>query len=159
MALYKKYILLLYLSISKIVTPNYTSFLPLPAEFAKRPIYYVYASQLNGFSCGYNVLYNACCLEHAKLRYNKFWDKELFKRTVQKYLVSKKAKPHQASMSTWLHELARHIGLENFNYLILENNKVRPLGEFGVTVEYIIGTPKHMLKEMVAKAWKKKNNY
>lgn len=155
MKLSKKW--LLYLSIvSTELLANYSSFLPLPSEFAKRPIYYVYAHQLDDFSCGYNVLFNACCLEHNKVRYNKFSSKELFKKTIRNYLVTKKAKPHNASTSYWLHELAPRVLLKNFNYLILEKQKVRPLCASGIQVEYTIGTPKNVIEKMVAQAWEKK---
>jgi len=57
-----------------------------------------------------------------------------------------------------LYELATGLGLENFNYLIMEKQKVKPLFNKGITVEYILGTPKPVIEKMLADAWGKREN-
>jgi hypothetical protein len=125
----------------------------LPPSLSNKPIYHVYAPQLNGFSCGYNALFNICKLEN-----NQYSNLTNFSALINDYLAKYNQRhpvKNTVSSSTdaMLYGIARrrmkldNVYCLNFN----ENNELRvafckPLN---VTVTCAAGTPRDVVKEML----------
>jgi hypothetical protein len=90
----------------------------VPSCISGKAVFYAYTKQLNAFSCGYNVLFNAvnfeqlCGFSHNAHRY------DVFSRKVLPYINSKGRDPKQTSYNTDTEYLARTIlNLKHFYHL------------------------------------------
>lgn len=102
--------------------------LPLPASLSGLPIYYEEVDQIDGMSCGYNALYNACRLETQLGKANPASDLDYFTTLCLPYLNGIKADPENFSDNEMLENLACLLKLQNFRYLHLYKDHVIPAG-------------------------------
>ncbi len=103
-------------------------FLELPRSFETKAIYHKKAYQLDEFSCGYNVLFNACNLERTCNLANRFSEYALFKKTCTSYILKNKLKPKDAVYNNQLSLLAEdYLGMQQLCVLGFEGNQICPL--------------------------------
>ncbi len=127
--------------------------IPLPPSLQNKPIYHVYAPQLNGYSCGYNALFNICRLEAN--RYSNFSE---FSLLINDFLAKYNQRhsplgPLDGSSYPMMYAIARRrMKLNNVYHLSFnENNELRIAFCKGlnVRVAYAAGTPQHVVNEML----------
>lgn len=96
--------------------------LPLPQSLAAKPITYELVKQIDGFSCGYNVLFNACNLETRFGKFNCHSNLTNFSNCVVAHLSSKGIHPAATSSGVILEPLAVLLNLQNFTYLMFHKD-------------------------------------
>jgi hypothetical protein len=120
--------LLLLTLLPNIYTYPFDQLLPLPTSFSTMPVYYHKVQQLNNWSCGYNVLYNACKIEERYGHLNENATPSLFMKNCSVELRRRGIHDTRAALRTDIAEsLASQLGLENFHTLLIKYNKVTPL--------------------------------
>lgn len=82
-------------------------FLDLPRSLSSKAVYHKETYQLDDFSCGYNVLFNACNLEKVCSFPNKFYQYPLFEKTCKKYTALNKLQPKSSASNHDIDCLAR----------------------------------------------------
>ncbi len=101
--------------------------LPLPASLNNKPVYHHQVQQVNGWSCGYNTLYNACSLENSNGKHNAYSDVNRFKNTCLPRLQQQGIAPNHGASNTTIEGLAPHLGLNRWLSLRTEDYGVSPL--------------------------------
>lgn len=153
---YKKYLLLSWFFFASTISSAFGTYLPLPKSVQSKAVYHVKAYQLDKWSCGYNALFNACNIEQYLTKSNKFSNYPLFNHFCSAYLKSKKMDPSKASNNRTLEELAKHLKLQKFQYLVEDKAKgVHPLIS-GVRISYPAGLPKAKIAIKLQEAKNKK---
>jgi hypothetical protein len=136
---------------------SYGREISLPSTFSSRAVYYHPVEQLDRFSCGYNVLFNAANVEHICGFTNNMHEYSLFEQTVLSYLRTKGIAPKQASTNRITEHLAQRVlHLQPFYHLRFRDKKsgpVVPLFSYEISVEYPRGTPKHEVNRRLDKAF------
>lgn len=90
--------------------------LPLPTSLRGKPVYYEHADQID-WSCGYNVLYNACRMEK-KLKFKQpYAELHVFKMACLPYIRRCGKEPQEASTNKMLIDLADILKMQPFSYL------------------------------------------
>lgn len=111
--------------------------LSLPLIYTNKPIYYIKAHQLDKWSCGYNVLFNACNVEQHCGRINKGANFNHFSSICGTYLNSIYKESHKASTNNILDDLSQKLKLQDNCYLHLDSyNKIEPLLKGSVKIKY-----------------------
>jgi len=101
--------------------------LPLPKEFANKRVFHLKAPVLSKFICGYQTIYNACRIEELLGRSNVFHNNQIFKDKIGNFLTKKGLNPNQESPSDVLFELARYVKLQNFHFMVNDDNVINPI--------------------------------
>jgi len=103
-------------------------YLPLPASLADKPVQYLRVKQIPNWSCGYNALYNACCVEQFIGQPNKHTQLEYFNNICQPYTYNHNKKPMGSSSNRTLEALASQLNLQKLTCLAIENDHtIKPL--------------------------------
>lgn len=127
--------------------------LPLPSSFKDLPVYYEAVKQIDGWSCGYNALYNACCLEKRFGRKNPNSDLNIFKQCCMAYLRNLRQDPKAAASNKILENLATPLQLSRVHYLTFERNgKIVPLFLTSTKITYPSGTHPRIIDRLMEEA-------
>ncbi len=134
-------------------TSAYSRTLSLPLSLSKKPIYHLWSNQLEGWSCGYNVLWNACKLEHKFNKPTIYTNPVYFRKTCTRYLKIKKIQPHKATDNVLLHTLAAQLGLTNFTYMIIDfKGRIVPVFLTPTAVTHPVGLSKIAVNQLLQNA-------
>lgn len=119
-------------------------------------IYHIKANQLENWSCGYNVLFNACNLENHLGFHNAYSFYSNFKRACTEFINAHKKKPEEGITNKDMATLAQRVMLKRNHYLYIdEQGKVVPFIEGKVSIMVPPNTSEderqQLLKQEVAK--------
>lgn len=130
--------------------------LPLPSSLQHKPIHYEQVVQINDWSCGYNVLYNAARLEK-RLGFNqKHADLNAFKAICAPYVSQCGTTPKCSSSNKMLDTLAGRLQLQPFSYLhVSKQRKVDYVSSKKVRVSYKCGASESEINRLFDEAFKK----
>ena len=135
--------------------PSHGELLPMLSEFSSRAVYHVKTSQLNDFSCGYNVLFNAANFAHYCGFSNTVHDYSVFRQKVLSYINPRRLDPLKDTFITTLDDLARNIPqLQPIYqlYRIGPDATITPLIPEITTVTNTIGTRQTLTINLTEKA-------
>lgn len=133
------------------------TYLPLPASLADKAVYHVKARQINGWSCGYNVLFNACNVEQFFAKSNKNHDYNEFAKVCLPYLKSINRNPKASSNNHVMEKLSKYLKLQKFSYFSFNKSKESaPLISGPVKIVFPGKTSKAKIKLLLDAAWKKR---
>lgn len=102
-------------------------YLPLPASVAGQHVHYLRVKQIPKWSCGYNALYNACCIEDYIGLPNSNTELTSFSAVCLPYIQAHGHGPMQGSSNKTLEKLAPKLGLQQLACLHMRNNTIESL--------------------------------
>lgn len=130
--------------------------LSLPRSLQGKPVYYDHSNQIPYWSCGYNVLYNACMLEKRFGFVQPNADLTLFKLICTPYIERLGKKSDEASSNKMLDDLAVRLRLQPFTYLYInDKGMVEYLSSDSVKISYPQGSSKAHIDRLFDQARKK----
>lgn len=97
---------------------------------SSKAVYYVKAEELPGFCCGYNALFNACNIEAAFGKSQKYSDRKIFAKTCRQHLKNWQIHPLDVVYNDELEELAKNLGIQNFYCVSYEPHSVFYIPDF-----------------------------
>lgn len=106
-----------------IQAPNYGDRLPLPASLAHKKVYHLQTKQIDGWSCGYNCLYNACRLEQQVSGNNIYHNLHLFNNRCLPTVQANGLNPMASSTLEDIQALSGLLDLQYTDILSVENNQ------------------------------------
>ncbi len=134
-------------------------YLKLPNSVRSHAVYYLNSKQLNKYSCGYNVLFNAANLEHSCGFLNPAHKYQVFDQRVMPYLRDFCIDPKSASSNEMVEYLAKQkLFLQPLFYLYCLENRVKPFISNTVSISYPVGTPQHEIDRRMAQEWRSRRN-
>jgi hypothetical protein len=140
----------LYISLFASIT--YAKELPLPKSLQGKAVHFMKSYQLPHFSCGYDVLFNGCSIEHSLGIYNSCSNFNNFKTLCLNYLATKNVKTDQAASNELMAELASRCGLRQFHFFVWDaTKKVYPFVSH-VSIKYSLGSTETQIRELMKKA-------
>jgi hypothetical protein len=130
--------------------------LPLPHEYASKAVYHIQVKQLDAFSCGYNVLFNAANFENLCGFRNTIHQYRTFQNRILPYLQSQGYDPSKTSTNAVTDHLAQKVlGLQPFYHLHIKNEKGRrivPLLVDKTRITFPSGTSEREVQKLMKKA-------
>ncbi len=142
-------------SCSSMQDPNHT----LPRALQNKPIFHEKVEQIQGWSCGYNALYNACKLEQKFGRDNIHSQLWAFEAVGSAFLHDIDAIPTNASTNVMLEGLAKQLQLQRFCCLrINEQDQVQPIMSEGVRIRYRGNATPAEIKKMLKNAQERQSD-
>lgn len=111
--------------------------LPLPQSMNFFPVTYEKVNQINGWSCGYNVLHNATVLEKRFGINQPNESLSKFFSVCLPYLKSCNKRPYEASSNKMLDDLSKLLKLSPFSYLhITKSGQVEYVFPHSISYSY-----------------------
>lgn len=155
----KKSKLVLFCTFLFFVVDNVAYPLALPRSLQGKPVYYEHSDQIPNWSCGYNVLYNACLLEKKFGFMQQHADLGAFKTICTPYLERMGKRSDESSSNKMLDELAKRLRLQLFSYLhINKNGQVEYISSEAVRISYPKGSSKAHIDQLFQQAYKKQSD-
>ncbi len=136
---------------------RYMETIELPSSLKPYAVYYIKTKQLDTFSCGYNVLFNAANFEHWCGFSNAFHRYSIFREKVMPYLQAHGHNPIGPSDNRLLEYLAQTLRLQPLYHLTYESKhpyKVRPLISETISITYPLGISQKEIDQRLDKALK-----
>lgn len=135
--------------------------LPVPASLQHHAVYYVKTKQLDQFSCGYNVLFNAANFEESLGFANKHHTYPVFRDSILPYLQYEGFNPKAGSTNHIAEAFSQVLGLQPFYHLSYSEKNLYGVGplisdEIWVTCEE--GTPQWRVGQLLDKAYQEKQD-
>jgi hypothetical protein len=130
--------------------------LPLPERLTNKPIFYHKTTQLSGWSCGYNPLYNAAKSENQQGHRNRNSSFKNFKTVCSPYLKKLNKQRLDPARSDMLIELAEQLKLKRFVCLTLVDDAVTPLFQEAISVRHKTNLSTPQVDKLLGKELKKR---
>lgn len=126
--------------------------LSLPDNLANKQVEYVKTKQLDGWSCGYNALLNACNVEQKVGNKNPYTKEKVFKNKLASVIASMGKHPRQSTSNKNLAKLSKKLNLKRTASLHLVNGKSELLLPKSVGVSFPGGTSKAKIQQLLKQA-------
>ncbi len=130
--------------------------IPLPHSLSSEAVDHIRVEQINGFCCGYNVLFNACNVEQSCGYDNCFAHYRIFVDACMNYLQHKNIHPQAGVTNATMGLLAREgVHLKKYCYLYEREGGIRPdVGTFNY--QYELGIAPDELKRLINAEYEKR---
>jgi hypothetical protein len=92
----------------------------VPSSIKEKAVYHVQAHQIDDWSCGYNVLFNGCNLEHFLGRSNTYSDFRKFKQVCVDFIRQRGKQPDDGISNIDIEDLATSLGLQKVQYIVTQ---------------------------------------
>lgn len=139
-----------------VFTQSIFCLLPLPSKYASKAVHYVKVKQLDAFSCGYNVLFNAANFEHHCGFSNKAYDYSIFQNRVLPYLRSQGYSPNKTSTNEITEHLSHNVlQLQPFFHLHIKKEtkgRIVPLLVGKTHIKFPRGTSEKEVQKLLKRA-------
>ena len=133
--------------------------LPLPQEYAQKAVFHVHVKQLDAFSCGYNVLFNAANFEHFCGFYNRNYEYQVFQSHVLPYLKAQGYSPSKTSTNAITDHLSQKVlGLQPFYHLHIKGRTIVPLLVDKTRISFPSGTSEREVQRLLKNAVEGRQN-
>lgn len=131
--------------------------LPLPDNLANKNIFHEEVIQLNGWSCGYNALFYAICLESKFGKSNKYSNLNNFKNLCGNYLKSLNKQPSGSSSNKILIDLAQELKLSPLQIVSYKYSESLGCITENIKIYYPTNTSKNKINKLLKQARKNKS--
>lgn len=128
----------------------------LPKSLEGKSVYHIKSWQLNDWSCGYNVLFNACNLEKIFTKNNNSHDYDIFSKKVLEYLKIKNKNPKGSASNKMLDRLSEILGLEKYQFLVIKDQKIKPIFSTSTKITFYHGTTQDQINALMQQAIEKR---
>jgi hypothetical protein len=126
--------------------------LPLPPSLHNKPVNYHHVHQVNGWSCGYNTLYNACSLESSFGKHNPHSELNRFISVCAPRLQQQGMSPQHGASNITIEDLAPRLGLRPWTSLHIQSYGVAPLISAPIHVSYPHGASNEHVQRLIKEA-------
>lgn len=111
------------------------SYIALPSSLSKKSnITHIKVKQIPYWSCGYNVLYNACMIENTFGRGSKYSNLKLFMQRCFSYIKQNLLNTQESTSNKDIEELAKKLDLKHMCYLTTRKRIIMPMPSHKITV-------------------------